>query len=185
MDGGEDEDQDDDGELDAEGDEPAIDRPKTRAELNQLRDRFENNRHVACFFYKDRGLQLEMRVLYLGGRHLAHEFSEALRVQKQGQATKLQIQSALKAPLPKPNLQQMTYKLHELCDIIIVSVIIIIIHLLLIPITIIITTAAVIISGSSRRSSSRRRRRRRRRRSKGGLLATAVATGCQGCWAQG
>ena len=66
--------------------DPAVERPQTRADMNKLREGFDNNRQVACHFYKDRTVQMDMRVLYLGGRHLAHEFSEALRHQKLGQA---------------------------------------------------------------------------------------------------
>ena len=79
---GEDGEQDDDG---GESDEPN-DEPQTREELQKIRERLKGNVRTAAYFYHQRPLQIEMRIIYLGTRLVHEEFQEGLDQQK-SQAT--------------------------------------------------------------------------------------------------
>ena len=85
---------DDDGAIPAPSDEEDPgdqehdpDRPTTKEEVQQLRERFGNNRRTASYFYSQKWVQLEMRMIYLGARAVAHEFSETIKLLQQGQVT--------------------------------------------------------------------------------------------------
>ena len=71
-------------ENDGEGDvDPEL--PATREELYKLKERYGNNRRTAAHFYKNRAIQLELRMIYIGGRPLAHEFSATVKLFQKGQ----------------------------------------------------------------------------------------------------
>ena len=57
--------------------------------MNKLREKFKNNRRTAAHFYRLRSLQLDMRIVYLTARPLAHEFGETIKLLQTGQATSL------------------------------------------------------------------------------------------------
>ena len=61
------------------------DMPRTREELYKLKEKYGNNRRLAAHFYRNRAIQLEMRMLYLGGAPLAREFSCMVKLFQKGQ----------------------------------------------------------------------------------------------------
>eukprot|EP00439_Symbiodinium_sp_Y106_P073461 s481_g13.t2 len=54
------------------------DRPTTKEELHQLRERHGNNRRTATYFYKQRRIQMEARIIYIGARLVAKEFGDTV-----------------------------------------------------------------------------------------------------------
>ena len=60
--------------------------PTSKDELNKLREKFSNNRRTAAYFYRNREVQYQMRIIYLGAAQIAKEFSETVKLLQKGQA---------------------------------------------------------------------------------------------------
>ena len=56
-------------------------RPKTKTELQKLRESFQNTLHLCGHFYADRILQREMRMVSIACRPLRMSYSETLKLQ--------------------------------------------------------------------------------------------------------
>ena len=67
------------------------DRPTTKEELHQLRERHGNNRRTATYFYKQRRIQMEARIIYIGARLVAKEFGDTVQLLQTGQGISSQI----------------------------------------------------------------------------------------------
>ena len=77
-------------EDDDEEGQGAADRlPETREELKKLKEKFQNNRRTAAFFYRNREIQYSMRVIYMGAQFVAEEFSTTIKLLQEGQASQL------------------------------------------------------------------------------------------------
>ena len=90
MDGDDDDDgagDDDDGGQEAGEGMQEQGEPQTREEMRQIQARFKNNRRTAAFFYSQRYVQIEMRMIYLGAQPLFEEYQTALEEQKKGPAS--------------------------------------------------------------------------------------------------
>ena len=61
--------------------------PQTREEMRAIQARFKSNRRTAAYFYHQRYVQIEMRIIYLGAQPLLEEYQEALEEQKKGQVS--------------------------------------------------------------------------------------------------
>ena len=60
-------------------------RPQTREELLKLRSAFRNNMHLSAFFYEDRQLQLQFRMIYLGSKPTIELYKYIINTLKKGQ----------------------------------------------------------------------------------------------------
>ena len=68
-----------------EADLQPMPRPQTKEELLKLRGSFRNSMHLASYFYNDRQLQLQFRMVYLGCKPTIELYKHVLHTLKQGQ----------------------------------------------------------------------------------------------------
>lgn len=78
--------QDGDDNAGAGEDNPAVLRPKTRAELNQMRQRFENTMKLVAHLFHDLSLQTDLRMVSEAAKPLMEEYSKSLKQMSLGQA---------------------------------------------------------------------------------------------------
>lgn len=60
-------------------------RPATRAELAEVKAQYKNLVFLSSHFYEDRSLQLELRGIYLGARHMITLADNTTKVLGEGQ----------------------------------------------------------------------------------------------------
>ena len=95
---GEDEEQAGEGEADPD----APRNPETKADMDKLRQQFQNSIHLCQYFYGDRELQVDFRILYEGAKEMIDEFVRSLDMQSNGQDDCQQYYNLCPVPYPEP-----------------------------------------------------------------------------------